>query len=136
MALSRMLIKDGQDEDKQDNDDEDAGGDKKQSRKAMLKLGSWDEVCFREVFKSPNSETYVIFGEAKIEDLSSQLCWVCSFLGFLWTLLRIRKKLMSGIEPGDSDLVMTEAWVSKSMAVKAFKTHNGDIVSAIMKLHT
>ncbi|KAI3827023.1 hypothetical protein L1987_01084 [Smallanthus sonchifolius] len=25
------------------------------------------------VFKSPNSETYVIFGEAKIEDLSSQL---------------------------------------------------------------
>ena len=26
-----------------------------------------------DVFKSPNSETYVIFGEAKIEDLSSQL---------------------------------------------------------------
>ena len=26
-----------------------------------------------DVFKSPNSETYIIFGEAKIEDLSSQL---------------------------------------------------------------
>ncbi|GFP88740.1 nascent polypeptide-associated complex subunit alpha-like protein 2 [Phtheirospermum japonicum] len=26
-----------------------------------------------DVFKSPNSDTYVIFGEAKIEDLSSQL---------------------------------------------------------------
>ncbi|GJY96782.1 nascent polypeptide-associated complex subunit alpha-like protein 2 [Tanacetum coccineum] len=26
-----------------------------------------------DVFKSPNSETYVIFGEAKMEDLSSQL---------------------------------------------------------------
>jgi len=26
-----------------------------------------------DVFKSPASDTYVIFGEAKIEDLSSQL---------------------------------------------------------------
>lgn len=26
-----------------------------------------------DVFKSPNSDTYVIFGEAKIEDLSAQV---------------------------------------------------------------
>jgi hypothetical protein len=27
-----------------------------------------------DVFKSPASDTYVIFGEAKIEDLSAQVC--------------------------------------------------------------
>ncbi|KAL4572956.1 hypothetical protein LXL04_019745 [Taraxacum kok-saghyz] len=62
----------------------------KKSRKEMLKLGMkplvgvsrvtikrTKNVMFfiskPDVFKSPNSETYVIFGEAKIEDLSSQL---------------------------------------------------------------
>ena len=27
-----------------------------------------------DVFKSPNSDTYVIFGEAKIEDINAQVC--------------------------------------------------------------
>lgn len=35
-----------------------------------------------DVFKSPNSDTYVIFGEAKIEDLSAQVgSWGCGKLG-------------------------------------------------------
>jgi nascent polypeptide-associated complex subunit alpha len=37
----------------------------------------------------------------------------------------------TGVEPRDIELVMTQASVSKS---KAFKTHEGDIVSAIMEL--
>ncbi|KAF8006715.1 hypothetical protein BT93_K0889 [Corymbia citriodora subsp. variegata] len=62
----------------------------KKSCKAMLKLGmkpitGVSRVTIKrtknilffiskpDVFKSPHSETYVIFGEAKIEDLSSQL---------------------------------------------------------------
>ncbi|VVB17736.1 unnamed protein product [Arabis nemorensis] len=51
----------------------------KKSRKAMLKLGMKPVtgvlffISKPDVFKSPHSETYVIFGEAKIEDLSSQL---------------------------------------------------------------
>ncbi|CAD6343073.1 unnamed protein product [Miscanthus lutarioriparius] len=62
----------------------------KKSRKAMLKLGMKPitgvsritvkksknmlfVISKPDVFKSPNSDTYVIFGEAKIEDLSSQL---------------------------------------------------------------
>ncbi|KAI3876436.1 hypothetical protein MKX03_028939 [Papaver bracteatum] len=72
------------------------GGRSKQSRsekkswKAMLKLGmkpitGVSRVTIKksknilfviskpDVFKSPTSDTYVIFGEAKIEDLSSQL---------------------------------------------------------------
>ena len=42
----------------------------------------------------------------------------------------------TGVEPHDIDLVMTQAGVSRSKAVKALKTHNGDIVGAIMELTT
>ena len=42
----------------------------------------------------------------------------------------------AGVEPRDIDLVMTQAGVSKSKAVKALKSNNGDIVSAIMELTT
>jgi nascent polypeptide-associated complex subunit alpha len=40
----------------------------------------------------------------------------------------------TGVESHDIDLVMTQAGVSRSKAVKALKTHNGDIVGAIMEL--
>lgn len=42
----------------------------------------------------------------------------------------------TGVEPHDIDLVMTQAGVSRTKAVKALKTHNGDIVGAIMELTT
>lgn len=42
----------------------------------------------------------------------------------------------TGVEPRDIDLVMTQAGVSRTKAVKALKTNNGDIVSAIMELTT
>ncbi|MBA0650170.1 hypothetical protein Goklo_017626 [Gossypium klotzschianum] len=62
----------------------------KKSQKAMLKLGmksipgvsrvtikKGKNILFvisnPDVFKSPASNTYIVFGEAKIEDLSSQL---------------------------------------------------------------
>lgn len=86
------------DDDEDDKEDGGQGGNEsckqsrseKKSRKAMLKLGmkpvsGVSRVTIKrtknimffiskpDVFKSPNSETYVIFGEAKIEDLSSQL---------------------------------------------------------------
>ena len=38
----------------------------------------------------------------------------------------------TGVEPKDIELVMTQANVSRSKAVKALKTADGDIVSAIM----
>ena len=40
----------------------------------------------------------------------------------------------SGVEPKDIELVMTQASVSRSKAVKALKKAEGDIVSAIMEL--
>ncbi|XP_022139182.1 nascent polypeptide-associated complex subunit alpha-like protein 2 [Momordica charantia] len=147
----------------------------KKSRKAMLKLGmkpvtGVSRVTIKrtknilffiskpDVFKSPNSETYVIFGEAKIEDLSSQLQTQAAQQFKMPDMGHVMGKSdisggaaaggalaeeeeeeevdESGVEPRDIDLVMTQAGVSRSKAVKALKTHDGDIVSAIMELTT
>lgn len=103
-----------------------------------------------DVFKSPNSETYVIFGEAKIEDLSSQLQSQAAQQFRMTDLSNPMPKLDesavamadedeeevddTGVEPRDIELVMTQAGVSKVKAVKALKARNGDIVGAIMDL--
>nr|GMD20493.1 nascent polypeptide-associated complex subunit alpha-like protein 2 [Ipomoea batatas] len=144
----------------------------KKSRKAMLKLGMkpvpdvsrvtvkrTKNILFfiskPDVFKSPNSDTYVIFGEAKIEDLSSQLQSQAAQqfrmpdMGSVLPKPEISASAASaqpdeeeeeidetGVEPRDIDLVMTQAGVSRSKAVGALKTHSGDIVSAIMELTT
>lgn len=104
-----------------------------------------------DVFKSPNSETYVIFGEAKIEDLSSQLQAQAAQQFRMQDLSKVMAKPEtsaaltgeeeeeideSDVEPRDIDLVMTQAGVSRAKAVKALKAHDGDIVSAIMELTT
>jgi len=170
---------DSDDDDDDDREDGAQGGNEsskqsrseKKSRKAMLKLGMkpvtgvsrvtikrTKNVLFfiskPDVFKSPNSETYVIFGEAKIEDLSSQLQTQAAQQFRMPDMSAMAKSDISavaggaqadeeeeevdetGVEPRDIDLVMTQAGVSKSKAVKALKTHNGDIVSAIMELTT
>ncbi|MBA0863695.1 hypothetical protein Goshw_024524 [Gossypium schwendimanii] len=175
---------DDDDEDDEDDDDDDkedgaqgANGSSKQSRsekksrKAMLKLGMkpvtgvsrvtikrTKNVLFfiskPDVFKSPNSETYVIFGEAKIEDLSSQLQTQAAQQFRMPDIGSLAAKPdtstaaaapadeeeeevdETGVEPRDIDLVMTQAGVSRAKAVKALKSNNGDIVSAIMELTT
>ncbi|GFQ08024.1 nascent polypeptide-associated complex subunit alpha-like protein 2, partial [Phtheirospermum japonicum] len=107
-----------------------------------------------DVFKSPNSDTYVIFGEAKIEDLSSQLQSQAAQQFRMPDMGSVMAKPENatsanaqadeeeeevdetGVEPRDIGLVMTQAGVSRSKAVGALKTHSGDIVSAIMELTT
>ncbi|TQD94516.1 hypothetical protein C1H46_019761 [Malus baccata] len=172
---------DDEDDDEDDDDKEDGaqGGSgaskqsrsEKKSRKAMLKLGmkpvtGVSRVTIKrtknilffiskpDVFKSPNSDTYVIFGEAKIEDLSSQLQTQAAQQFRMPDMSSVTGKPEisaaaagaqdeeeeevdeTGVEPRDIDLVMTQAGVSRSKAVKALKTHSGDIVSAIMELTT
>ncbi|XP_010486941.1 PREDICTED: nascent polypeptide-associated complex subunit alpha-like protein 1 [Camelina sativa] len=166
---------DDKDDDEADGADGEAGGKSKQSRsekksrKAMLKLGmkpitgvsrvtvkKSKNILFviskPDVFKSPASDTYVIFGEAKIEDLSSQLQSQAAEQFKAPDLSNVISKGESsssaavvqddeevddeGVEPKDIELVMTQAGVSKPMAVKALKAANGDIVSAIMELTT
>lgn len=101
-----------------------------------------------DVFKSPASDTYVIFGEAKIEDLSSQLQSQAAEQFKAPNLSNVISKPEpstvaqddeddvdeTGVEPKDIELVMTQAGVSRAKAVKALKAANGDIVSAIMEL--
>lgn len=167
---------DEDDEDDKDEDDVEGeqGGDasgrskqsrsEKKSRKAMLKLGmkpipgvsrvtvkKSKNILFviskPDVFKSPTSDTYVIFGEAKIEDLSSQLQTQAAEQFKAPDLSNVIAKPEAssmaqddedvdetGVEPKDIELVMTQAGVSRSKAVKALKAAHGDIVSAIMEL--
>jgi NACalpha-BTF3-like transcription factor len=40
----------------------------------------------------------------------------------------------TGLDSDDIDLIVTQTKVSRSKAVKALKTHNGDIVGVIMEL--
>lgn len=100
-----------------------------------------------DVFKSPNSDTYVIFGEAKIEDLSSQLQTQAAEQFKVPNINQAAPKAEpavviqddedvdeTGVEPKDIELVMTQAGVSRARAVKSLKEANGDIVSAIMEL--
>ena len=99
-----------------------------------------------DVFKSPSSDTYVIFGEAKIEDLSAQQQAQAA--------QQFRKPEGSsaptsapaapadddeevdetGVEAKDIELVMSQAGTTRSKAVKALKNNDNDIVNAIMEL--
>jgi|EP00982_Pelagococcus_subviridis_P010686 nascent polypeptide-associated complex subunit alpha len=100
-----------------------------------------------DVFKSPNSDTHVIFGEAKIEDLSaaSQAAAAEQFKSADMPSLEPASAATieeedegeideTGVEPKDIELVMTQAGVSRGKAVNALKSNDGDIVSAIMDL--
>ena len=146
-----------------------AGGSKqsrseKKSRKAILKLGlkpvpNVSRVTIKksknilfvvakpDVYKHPNSDTHVIFGEAKIEDLSaaSQAAAAEQFKSADMPSLEPASAATieeedegeideTGVEPKDIELVMTQAGVSRGKAVNALKSNDGDIVSAIMDL--
>merc|ERR1712013_723794 len=133
----------------------------KKARKIMSKLGlkqvaGVSRVTIRksknilfvinkpDVYKNPASDTYIVFGEAKIEDLSQQ------------AQMEAAQKFKaaeapqpaaipeeeedgeevdaSGVEEKDVELVMSQANVSKAKAVKALKNNANDIVNAIMEL--
>ncbi|KAG2405488.1 Nascent polypeptide-associated complex subunit alpha-like protein [Vigna angularis] len=167
---------DEEDDDEVEDDDNaeglegDASGRSKQtrsekkSRKAMLKLGmkpvtgvsrvtvkKSKNILFviskPDVFKSPTSDTYIIFGEAKIEDLSSQLQTQAAeqFKAPNVSNVGLKPETSataqddedvdeSGVDPKDIELVMTQAGVVRSRALKSLKAANGDIVAAIMEL--
>merc|ERR1712022_60239 len=133
----------------------------KKSRKAMQKLGmkpvpgimrvtvkKSKNILFviskPDVFKSPASDTYIIFGEAKIEDLSAQAQTAAAeqfrspeVVDTPGLTAKAEKPSIeevddgaevdeSGVESKDVDLVMSQAGVSRAKAVKALKTNDGD----------
>jgi len=139
----------------------------KKSRKAMQKLGlkpingivrvtvkKAKNILFviskPDVFKSPASDTYVIFGEAKIEDQSGQQ--------LTETAKQFERKQdegvptdddvppleaigtpepsevdETGVEAKDIELVMSQTKGTRAQAVAALKKTGGDIINAIME---
>lgn len=143
----------------------------KKARKAMSKLGlkqvqGVTRVTIRksknilfvinrpDVYKSPASDTYIVFGEAKIEDLSQQAQMAAAEKfkapepaaavgGEAPSAINppIQEEEEeeeeideTGIEAKDIELVMSQANVSRAKAVRALKNNSNDIVNAIMEL--
>lgn len=142
----------------------------KKARKAMSKLGlkqvpGVTRVTIRkaknilfvigrpDVYKSPASDTYIVFGEAKIEDLSQQAQMQAAEnfkrqenpAGFGEVPSTVSQPIAeesedeeevdeTGVEAKDIELVMSQANVSRVKAVKALKNNSNDIVNAIMEL--
>ncbi|MCJ1278838.1 GAL4 enhancer protein [Puttea exsequens] len=155
------------------------GRNEKKARKSIAKLGlkhvpGITRVTLRrpknilfvinspEVYKSPSSNTYIVFGEAKIEDLSSQISdsalknmapgdnAVDPHAGHNHAADGKGKAIEeskkdededdgeevddTGLEAKDIELVMAQATVSRKKAVKALKENDNDIVNSIMAL--
>jgi len=150
----------------------------KKSRKAMQKLGmrpvagvlrvtvkKSKNVLFvinkPDVFKSPTADTYVVFGEAKSEDLgaASQAAAAKQFAAqqqqaaatgpvpaletpaddevpALEDASAEEEVDETGVEPKDVELVMSQAGCSRAKAVKALKDNDNDLVNSIMSLTT
>ncbi|CAH6787482.1 unknown_gene_5992 [Phodopus roborovskii] len=85
-----------------------------------------------DVFKSPASDTYRVFGEAKIEDLSQQ----AQLTATLTVQEESKEKEVdeTGVEVKDIELVMSQANVSRAKVVQALKNNSNDIVNAIIEL--
>jgi len=144
----------------------------KKARKIMSKLGlkqvtGVSRVTIRksknilfvinkaDVYKNPASDTYIVFGEAKIEDLSQQAQMQAAEkfkaaevpapneMGASGTTGHAaipeeeeegEEVDETGVEAKDVELVMSQANVSRAKAVKALKNNSNDIVNAIMDL--
>merc|ERR1712087_274458 len=98
-----------------------------------------------DVYKAPNSDTYIIFGNAKIEDMNQSHR---EFLSDKWAPKPDASQVpaiqedqeddedvdTTGLDENDIQMVVEQASVSRSKAVKALRNHDGDIVNAIMEL--
>jgi len=140
----------------------------KKARKAMSRLGlkvvsGVTRVTIRksknilfvinkpDVYKSPAGDTHIVFGEAKIEDLSQQ-AQVQAAEKFkapepVHTAISESKTEpaeveesddeevdASGVEEKDIELVCQQSNVSRKKAIKALRANDNDIVNAIMEL--
>lgn len=141
----------------------------KKARKIMSKLGlkpiqGVNRVTIRksknilfvinnpDVYKNPHSDTYIIFGEAKIEDLSQQAQVAAAekfkapeaspaaeSTGATTVVAPIAEEDEeevdeTGVDEKDIELVMSQANVTRTRAIRALKNNQNDIVNAIMEL--
>merc|ERR1719436_2399237 len=108
-----------------------------------------------DVYKNPVSDAYIVFGEAKIEDLSqnAQMEAASKFtatagppqpvdMGGQVTAPAATQDDeedseeidATGVDDKDIELVMSQANVPRSKAISALKNNTNDIVNAIMEL--
>ncbi|XP_055624767.1 nascent polypeptide-associated complex subunit alpha [Toxorhynchites rutilus septentrionalis] len=142
----------------------------KKARKIMSKLGlkpvqGVNRVTIRksknilfvinnpDVYKNPHSDTYIIFGEAKIEDLSQQAQVAAAekfkapeaspaageAAGATTSVAPIAEEDEeevdeTGLNDKDIELVMQNANVPRAKAIRALKENSYDVVNAIMEL--
>ena len=125
----------------------------KKSKNILFVIGQPD------VYKSPFSDTYIVFGEAKLEDLGAQ-AQSAAAAQFSREPMSMPPGAMAaaaaaagggggipsgvveeegdvdetGVEAKDIELVMSQAGCSRARAVGALKKNEGDIVNAIMEL--
>jgi len=182
-AEKENVVIENEEDDIPDLEDGEAAGDaaqssgkqsrpEKKARKQIAKLGlkpvsGVTRVAIRrskamlfvinkpDVFKNPAGDTYVVFGEAKVEDLSQQAQMAAAKK--FQEAQEIKQKAQeaaqpqtimeeeeeevdeanvdtSGVDEKDIDLVMQQANCTKGKAVKALKNNDNDIVNAIMEL--
>ncbi|EHB13052.1 Nascent polypeptide-associated complex subunit alpha [Heterocephalus glaber] len=108
-------------------------------------------ITKQDVYKSPASDTYIVLGEAKIEDLSqqAQLAAAEKFKVQGEAVSNIQENTQAptvqeeseeeevdetGLEVKDIESVMSQANVSRAKVVQALKNNSNDIVNAIMEL--
>jgi len=142
----------------------------KKSRKQMQKLGlkpvsGVNRVTIKqnknviivishpEVYKSPVSDTYVIFGEAKVDDQNAKFKGLSNFDKDLESevpplesdKIEVKEEAPSepltgatasaeGLSEKDIELVVAQTHKSREEAIAALKAANGDMVSAILNL--
>jgi len=182
MATIEEVPSDHSDHDHEEDPTSQAALDKIQSRserkarKALLSLGlkkvpHITRVTLRrpknvlfviaspDVYKSPNSDCYIVFGEAKIEDMNSQaqLSAAQQLASGGGAGLGVTPSKNSaaadqndddlpdlepaeeegevdetGVDPKDIELVMAQVNCSRGKAVRVLKESGGDLINAIM----
>lgn len=107
-----------------------------------------------DVFKSPHANSYIVFGEAKVEDLAAKSADLAqqqaraqqqqqqfatkantpAASNYSAAVEEEGAVDESGIDPKDIDLVVDQAHCTRAQAVAALKNNSNDLVSAIMEL--
>ncbi|KAJ3568874.1 hypothetical protein NP233_g5418 [Leucocoprinus birnbaumii] len=110
-----------------------------------------------DVYKSPNSDCYIVFGEAKIEDMNSHAQLSAQQLAPSGPGAQTSIETATagtpgdeddvpelkeveddgpvdetGVDPKDIDLVMQQVNCSRAKAVRALRDSGGDLINAIM----
>lgn len=178
-------VEDEHEDQNNDKDDTDQGGPilgddslqsrgERKARKALSKLGlkkvpgitrvtmrrskaqHFFVVANAEVYKSPHSNCYIVFGEARTEDAAAGLGSLTAGHGnpgggfqpeMMMSNASAGKQAVkkskeepeddapedeTGIDPDDIETVMGQVKCSRNRAIRALKKHDGDLINAII----